>query len=293
MKCHVVVVNWNGHDDTDHCLESFCRHHSFDMVITVIDNSENHAPLKFLESKYPNVRFVYNQSNVGFAAACNQAMKFSWALECEIVHFLNNDTVVLGPYVFDSIRLFTECDNVVATSPCVNYFHDSGQSWFCNSSVNEQTGEVIHIQTKPNQPSYLVPWLSGCSLLVRSRVFLELGGFDESLFMYCEDVDFSFKCRNAGYDLAVTSGVGLLHKVSASAAKVSMKSLFYDVRNKLVICRKYFRQQYGFRPFVQTVLRELRYVLSSRIPTTLRLMRVYVVGKSLVSALRFPLRSNP
>ena len=290
MKCHVVVVNWNGHEDTAQCLESFCRHHNFDAVITVIDNSENHAPLQLLEAKYPDIKFVYNQTNIGFAAACNQAMTFSWALDCDIVHFLNNDTIVISPYVDDSIRLFNECNNVVAISPCVNYFHDSGKSWFCNSSVNELTGEVIHIQTKPTQSIYLVPWLSGCSLLVRTCVFEELNGFDESLFMYCEDVDFSFRCKSAGYDLAMTSTVGLLHKVSASAEKVSMKSLFYDVRNKLIICRRYFCSVHGCAPFLRTVVREFARALSRTIPISIRIQGGWVVTKSVISAICFPMR---
>lgn len=292
MKCHIVVVNWNGHEDTEQCLVSIVKLQLANIVITVIDNSEDHEPVMALDSSFLDVHFVYNKSNVGFAAACNQSIDYEWAKGCEIVHFLNNDTVVMCDYISDILSLLSEHNQIAAISPCINYFDDSEKSWFCNSMVNSQTGAVVHVQDKPIIPMYEVPWLTGCALFVRVSVFNKLGRFDESLFMYCEDVDFSLKCHLAGQKMAVVSVVGVLHKVSASAAKVSMTSLFYDVRNKLIICRRYFSEQYGLRPFFHTFLRELKRVLFWKGWNVRTCTSLIVIVRAAVAATLFQSESN-
>lgn len=292
MKCHIVVVNWNGHEDTEQCLVSIEKLQLANIVITVIDNSEDHEPLMTLESSFTDVHFVYNNANVGFAAACNQSMDYEWASDCDIVHFLNNDTVVLCDYVSSVLSLFLEFEQVVAVSPCINYFYDSDKSWFCNSSVNSCTGAVVHIQDKPNIPVYYVPWISGCAIFLRTSVFNNLGRFDESLYMYCEDVDFCLKSGLAGYKMAVVSIIGVLHKVSASATKVSTVSLYYDVRNKLIICRRYFSGQHGVRPFIHTFLREVKRVLFWHGWDVQKGTALGVVFRATAAAMVFPFKLN-
>lgn len=292
MKCHIVIVNWNGHEDTEQCLASLIRLQLTNVIVSVIDNSEDHGPIVSLETMYSSVHFVYNNSNVGFAAACNQSLDFQWATCCEIVHFLNNDTVVLCDYISIILSLFLEHTNIAAISPCINYFDEPQKSWFCNSLINRRSGAVVHVQTSPSIPIYDVPWLTGCALFVRVSVFNKLGRFDESLFMYCEDVDFSLKCGLAGHKLAIASELGVLHKVSASAAKVSTKSLFYDVRNKLVMCRRYFGKNYGIRPFVHTFFRELKRVLLRQGWNVQKYMCLVIVVCAAVAAVVFKSESG-
>ena len=254
-RCHVVILNWYGTDDTDECLRTLL-HHEPTIDITVIDNSEDHSGIHKLADKYCGVEFVFNATNVGFAAGCNQGFLHSLEVGASHTLFLNNDTVIVEPFIDKIVNWMHESDNVGAVSPRINYFYAPEIPWFHASTINELTMEIVHNNDITYNSPVKVPWLTGCALFVSNAAFSRVNGFDSLLFMYSEDVDLSIKLTNAGYNLAVYPLMPVLHKVGSSSNKVSNISMYYAVRNKILIMRRYFplRVYRGFATLFKTNL---------------------------------------
>jgi GT2 family glycosyltransferase len=254
-SCHVVIINWNGEVDTFECLESLFRYEQ-NIATTVIDNSSNHSPCCALAGHFHEVRFVYNDANIGFASACNQGVRLDSCAEIPYTLFLNNDTVITKSFIGEITAWMDEHKNVAAVSPVINYHFDPEQPWFSGSRIDEANIDIVHCNhTIPSAP-IRVPWLTGCALLIRNDCFNLVGGFDESFFMYSEDVDLSLKFSNAGFDLVIYPVMSVLHKVGQSSKKVSVISSYYAVRNKIIIIRRYYPTK---------LLRGLLYILRSNL----------------------------
>lgn len=238
-SCHVVIINWNGEEDTLECLESLV-HYEPTIAITVIDNSDNHSPCLALAGHFPTVCFVYNNANVGFASACNQGFHLKNCAEVRYTLFLNNDTVITKSFIGEITTWMDANQKVAAVSPVINYYFDPDQPWFSGSVIDEKNMDIAHCNlTYPLVPT-VVPWLTGCALIVRNEHFRHVGGFDESFFLYSEDVDLSLKLVNSGFKLVIYPVMSVLHKVAQSSNKVSPVSTYYALRNKILILRRYF-----------------------------------------------------
>jgi GT2 family glycosyltransferase len=253
----IVIVDWHGVEDTRECLNSIvtqCTQSSWEVLL--VDNNDHpleHSEL--LSPIDPRVRIISNKRNVGFAVACNQGFEAS-SPAAEFILFLNNDTLLKCDIVAQCLSFFKTDPLVGAVSPCIDYLEPVGTRWFHGSMIDESSGLAVHdntnVQTSPTE----VPWLTGCSFFVRKDVFRLVGMFDESLFMYCEDVDVSIKIRKSGHKLILLPEVSVIHKVSASAKRRVLISLFFDVRNKLIMCNRHFNG-YGVKPHLCVLRREI------------------------------------
>jgi GT2 family glycosyltransferase len=267
----IVIVDWRGVEDTRECLNSIvahCTHSSWEVLI--VDNNDH--PLVYSELLSPidpRVRIISNKRNVGFAVACNQGFEAS-SPTAEYILFLNNDTLLKSDLVAQCLSFFKTSLLVGAVSPCIDYFEPVGTPWFHGSMIDEASGLAVHDNTIAQTSPKEVPWLTGCSFFVRKDVFRSAGMFDESLFMYCEDVDVSIKIRKSGHKLVLLPDVSVVHKVSASAKRRVFKSLFFDVRNKFIMCNRHFKG-YGIKPHLcvlrREVLASLRIVASPYLKT--------------------------
>src|SRR3954468_16780957 len=111
----VVVLNWNGKEDTIRCIESIIDVESFpDHLITVVDNASDDDSVEVLSNRYPGVRILQSYSNLGFAGGMNLGLAHALASGASYVCVLNNDTVVT-PGMFSA--LIDVARDGVATSP--------------------------------------------------------------------------------------------------------------------------------------------------------------------------------
>ena len=281
----IIVVDWNGIIDTRACIASIYFHcKALEWELIIIDNNDNPLDLCSIVS-IPDHRIsiVHNKCNVGFAAACNQGFEVA-SNDSGYLLFLNNDTLLISDFISDCLEYMETNPNVGATSPCIDYFDPVGRPWFHGAMLNERHGLAVHVNDVPPVLAREVPWLTGCSLIVRKHVFELAGKFDDSLFMYCEDVDLSIKIRKLGYELVLLPQIGLLHKVSASAKRRALKSLFFDVRNKFIMCKRHYHG-YSIVPYVNVFYREARTALRSDIPFQQALINTSIIVLAFIASL--------
>lgn len=213
----VVVLNWNGSEDTVRCVESV-RALPYDAAsIIVVDNGSTDSSVEHLRRFLPDVDLVETGSNLGFAGGCNAGIRQALRDEAEYVWLLNNDTRI-EPGTLSALVAEADANPCVgAVGSVLRYMHepDRVQTWG-GGWHHRWIGAGIN-WTRP-VPSWCVRYLVGASLLVRSAALRHVGLLDETFFMYREDTDFSVRLRRAGWKLSVAHDAVVYHAVGGSSA---------------------------------------------------------------------------
>ena len=197
----VVLVNYKGFDDTVVAIESLYAQDwpQQQLEIVVVDNASDDGSADRLTSRFPHVKIIASERNLGFAAGCNLGVINSSG---QYVAFLNNDARAHPNWLTRAIEAF-ELD---ATLGCVaskvltwdgaeTDFVDAGMTFY-GQAFKPHNGQ--RDDGRWDQPSDVL-FASGAAMVMPRRVFQDLRGFDERYFMFYEDVDLGWRTWLAGY----------------------------------------------------------------------------------------------
>ncbi|WP_118950728.1 glycosyltransferase family 2 protein [Taibaiella helva] len=255
-KVSVIIVSYNVQYFLELCLHSVIRATApVDAEIIVIDNQSSDDSCNLVAEKFPGVMLIANKENVGFSRANNQGIAVA---NGTYIHFLNPDTVVpedfytrtldyldrhpqtggLGPRLIDGRGVYAPDSKKSFPTFWTSIYKLTGLSkLFPRSTVFNRyyAAQVNESETAG------VDILSGCCLLVRRSALEQAGGrFDESYFMYCEDVDLCHRIRLAGFQNIYFHEVSVIHYKGESTRKLSYRymKVFYEAHALFV--RKYY-----------------------------------------------------
>ncbi|MEW6531398.1 MAG: glycosyltransferase family 2 protein [Thermodesulfobacteriota bacterium] len=198
----VLVLNRDGAHFLDACFQSLQKITQPSFDIYLIDNASSDSSVELTRTRYPTVRIIRNETNLGFAGAYDQAIRM---LDYEYVVLLNNDTVVekkwlqaLFAPVEDDEKVAACTSKIVMMSDHTVLDHAGGMLTLTGSGLD--TGKWSKDQGQ-YQAAREVGFGCGCSLLLRKSAYLEAGGFDPRYIIYHEDVDLCWRMRMLGYSV--------------------------------------------------------------------------------------------
>ena len=237
----VVVVNYGSHSLIRANLWPNTQMPG-DVRVVVVDNftSVKEAAAASELCDRPGWHFVANSSNLGYGAAMNKGIQRARALGCKIFVLLNPDARIALSDVKLLADRVVECP-MRMVSPTV--MRPDGSLWFSGGTVLVGQGTT---STKPGSDSGAPNgWLTGACLVMHDYLWAKVGGFDESFFLYWEDVDLSWRCVASGGELSVADDVYVTHSVGGTQSSLgkSPQYVFYNCRNRLLFARKHFRSQ--------------------------------------------------
>lgn len=251
-KTAVCIINWNNYDCTLNCIESLMTMPCNDYDIILIDNASEDGSGDRLAGNFPQVKYLKLRENAGFTGGNNAGINYSLNRNYQYTLLLNNDTTVEPDFLEILVNYLDEHKEVGAVQPKIYFYHNKSLLWNGGSHFNKWTGidSVEGTGKKSSSTSESLKsadWLTGCALLLRNDLIREVGLLDESLFMYYEDVDYSFRIKKAGYSLVYHPQSVIYHIAGASSrAKVKGKEGFlnprihyYLTRNKIWLLKKY------------------------------------------------------
>jgi GT2 family glycosyltransferase len=214
----VVILNWNGWQDTRDCLQSLKNIENISCQVIVVDNASTDDSLERLQAVSSSVIVLENQVNAGFGAGNNVGIRSALGLGADFIWLLNNDTHVEPDTLQNMLDLALTDSSIGAVGCVLRYMEqpDRIQAWG-GGQVNLLLGSSKH-HLGP-VPSNKLHYLTAASVLVSREALKAVGGFDEGFFMYWEDVDLSFRIRQAGFKLMVAESAVVFHKESASSGK--------------------------------------------------------------------------
>lgn len=235
-KVAIVVLNWNGGDDTIACLDSLAGLDYPEIAVIVVDNGSADDSVARIRAAKPQVRMIETGKNLGFGGGCNVGMRAAIADGADYVWLINNDATVATDALTELVHVAEKDERIGAVGSVI---FDQGQrdrvQLWGGGKVNLWTGASRHRRT-PGR----VDFISGASALIRSRALKEVGFFDDaSFFMYWEDTDLGFRLRKGGWKLAVAEKSRVWHEESSSLGRGSPKLIEYFTRSAVAFLRKH------------------------------------------------------
>ena len=217
------------------CLRSLTDQTYGNFDIIVVDNGSSDGTPNFISEHFSEVKLIRNDGNRGYAAGCNQAMGTTNAPYAAV---LNVDTIAERSWLEELVKAFRKEKWVAAATPkillsdgrintCANHTVYTGLT-FCRGYGHARNEYENYEETNA---------ISGCSFLVKTDVWKELGGFDEDFFFYLEDVDFSWNAWIHGYTLAYVPEAVVYHDYGDS---LPPWKYFFLERNRHSLLLKYF-----------------------------------------------------
>lgn len=246
MKLCIVVLNWNGREDTLACLRSLS---SVDAPagteVLVVDNGSTDGSEAAVREAFPAVDFLQTGSNLGFAGGNNAGIRRALEGGAEAVLLLNNDTEVDPGFLKPMVEELESDPRTGIVGAVIAYYEAPDRLWaFGGGRFDTATGWVRHLQAPVAVESLQTRgsrhfYVTGCTMLLRRELIEEVGGLATSYFHFCEDVDLCLKAERAGWKLAVAAGARLKHKVSATTRVSSPAFLYYNLRSRLNLVRNF------------------------------------------------------
>jgi hypothetical protein len=300
----IILVNWKNYKDTEKCLSSLykCVYHNFKII--VVDNESDPANSQDLKVQFPNIELLKSYENLGFTGGNNLGIKHAINQGADYVMLLNNDTIVENNFISPLLNHLEQNPKVGAVQPKIFLLNDPKTIWNAGGQLNSSimtTSSIGHNETDHGQyeSPQTLDWITGCCILLRSEVINNVGMLNEQFFAYYEDVDWSLRIRDYGWQLMIEPESIIYHKAGASG-KSEIKSRqgtlspiihFFNIRNHLYLIRIHKSGISTLIPVFLVVGKSLLYM--SYFAIRGRFSKLKAVAKGLVNGLFDPLNNEP
>jgi GT2 family glycosyltransferase len=255
MKLSVVIVNYNVAYFLEQCLRSVYKAMAgINAEVFVVDNHSVDNSVRMVREKFPQVKLIANLENTGFSKANNQALALA---KGEYVLLLNPDTVV-------EEDTFSTCIAFMDAHPeagaCGVRLIDGKGNYLPESKRGLPTPEVAfykifglsslfprskrfgkyHLGYLSKDETNAIEVLSGAFMFMRKKALDEAGFLDEAFFMYGEDIDLSYRIRQAGYEIYYHPETRIIHYRGESTKKSSLNYVFIFYQAMVIFAKKHF-----------------------------------------------------
>jgi GT2 family glycosyltransferase len=248
----IALVNWNNRDYLEQCLESIeAAQLPYSYEIVVADNGSTDGSSQMLAERFPYVKIVQNEGNVGVARGNNQCIQNSSGRH---IYILNNDTVVNRESIEAMVRFLDEHPEAGAVGGNLHNPDGTFQSGFFSfPTLLEEFLIVSHIGIRLNTyfPSYNgtyptlreVDWISSASIVVRRSAIEAIGLIDEDYFIYSDETDWQYRLWQAGWKVYYLPQVTTVHYGGGSFQPAGKRyTLVY--RGRMLFARKHYSRLY-------------------------------------------------
>ncbi|HEY9636857.1 MAG TPA: glycosyltransferase family 2 protein [Coleofasciculaceae cyanobacterium] len=229
----VVLLSWNRSQMTLETVHNLIKQEDVNLKIWIVDQGSKEEELQLLKEatkQYPNVQITELKRNVGVPAGRNIGTHLGNA---EYTVSIDNDAIFESSDALKRVvEIFEQEPKIAVVSFRIKNFYtgqDDELSWVYPKTLKSSRDK-----------RFLTARFVGCGHAIRRQVFEKVGGYDDDLFFYWEEVDFSFRAINLGYQLVYTPEISVLHKVAPEArVRWEDQRFYFLVRNAIYINLKY------------------------------------------------------
>lgn len=245
---YLIVLNWNGLDDTLMCLESVYKLGYPNFRVVVVDNGSNAGQAAAIADRFPEVKLIKNKENLGFTGGCNQGIDEALKAGADYVVLLNNDTIVTADFLSKTVDFYEKTPDAGMVSPVILYT-DRKRVWFAGAKVtlgiirHLYKGKTVNDAEIPKEP-FRTGYVPGTALLIKTALIKKIGKLDDRYFAYYEDLDWGWKANKLGYYPYVVPSAVIYHKKSGSTSEGGHKKwnkipAYYVARNSILLASNF------------------------------------------------------
>lgn len=236
-KISIVTVNYNGCEDTCRMLESLQANVSSPYEVIVVDNGSRRDEAAVIAARFPQVIAVRSEKNLGFAGGNN--LGFKKAAGAYIL-LLNNDTEVKDDTLHYLVERLDSSPRIGAVCPKIRFAFGAEHIQFAGYTPlsrftlrNDLVGFDYPDDGRFDIPA-ATPYAHGAAMMVKREVLDRVGDMPEVYFLYYEELDWSVRISEAGYEIWYEPRSTVFHKESASTGRTSPLKTYYLSRNRLL-----------------------------------------------------------
>lgn len=245
-KLAIVILNWNGAKMLRQYLPSVLEYSKDEAVVYVADNASTDESITLLKEQFPEVKLILLEKNWGFAEGYNKALQ---QVDAEYYLLLNSDIEVTEGWLTPMLAFMDAHAEVAACQPKLLsiYQRDSFEyAGACGGYLDRYgypfcRGRIFDVVEK-DQGQYDEPakihWATGAALLVRARIYKEVGGLDGRFFAHQEEIEMCWRMRIRGYQLYCLPESKVYHVGGGTLPKSNPMKTYLNFRNNLTMLYK-------------------------------------------------------
>lgn len=249
-KVFIIILNWNGLQDTLECLKSVFKLDYPNFEIIVVDNGSADNSVGVIRRAYPHIIMIENKENLGYTGGNNIAMRYAMEHGADYMWLLNNDTVVEPDTLSKIVDAAEASPDIGLVSPVVCYYDEPDRIQFYGSYVDWQNQTIVvpadkNLDIDNDFISGPNVCLWGTAFFIKKEVVEKIGHLNEDFFAYWEDTEYSLRVLNAGYRNLLCTSAKVYHKTTLPSPGTLGRSIYYFyymTRNRFFLGSKYLRK---------------------------------------------------
>lgn len=243
----VVVVNYNGCDDTRECLHSLRKVDYGNMTVILVDNASTDGSFERLREEFPEVLCIRSEKNLGFTGGNNLGLAKAYEARPDFVFLLNNDTIVSSNILRELTDFMENHPRVGLAGPLTYYYEARDIIAFGGGQLDRNSGLVTFLNKGKRREEFgeapiHCSFIEGAALFFRTAILQRIGGFNDLYFLTSEESELCVRVAELGYELAVVPSCGVWHKISRSMVAESELANYFIFRNRLWFIRRNSRE---------------------------------------------------
>ena len=239
IEVSIITINYNGLEDTCALIETIPFNEKLEVI--VVDNASKNQEADTIAQRYPQVKVIRSERNLGFAGGNNLGIK---AAQGKYLFLINNDTI------FKEFSIQALIDRM-ETSPAIgivcpkirfawgnNPIQYSGYSRLSRVSVRNHSIGFNEDDRGQYETAHPTPYAHGAAMMIRRDAIEKVSLMPECYFLYYEELDWSMMFTRSGYQIWYEPKCTIYHKESQSTGQNSPLRTYYLTRNRLMLVRR-------------------------------------------------------
>ena len=266
----IITINYNGLKDTCALIESIPFNDKMEVI--VVDNASDNQEADQISSRFPHLKVIKSDKNLGFAGGNNLGIKVSTG---KFIFLINNDTYFEDFNVRALIDRLNNSSDIGIVCPKIRFawspkpIQFAGYTPLSNITIRNQAigfGEEDHGQYETAHPT---PYAHGAAMLIKREAIDKVALMPECYFLYYEELDWSMMFTRAGYQIWYDPKCTIFHKESQATGQHSPLRTYYITRNRLLLIKRNYHGMTKWLSYIYIIgivgVRDiLRYLFTGR-----------------------------
>ena len=239
IEVSIITINYNGLENTCTLIESIPFNENMEVI--VVDNASKNQDAKIIAKRFPKVKVIQSDKNIGFAGGNNLGIQLA---QGKYLLFINNDTIFKDFKIQALIARLESSPTIGIVCPKIRFAWGNNPIQYAGYSKlsrvfvrNHAIGFNEEDQGLYNN-AHSTPYAHGAAMLIRRDAIEKVGLMPECYFLYYEELDWSMMFSRAGYQIWYDPKCTIYHKESQSTGQNSPLRTYYLTRNRLLLVRR-------------------------------------------------------
>lgn len=256
VELSIITVNYNGLNDTCALIDTI-PFDEYSLEVIVVDNASKEDEASVISKRYPQVKVVRSDKNLGFAGGNNLGIK---AAQGNYLFFINNDTLLPSSNIQSLIDRLKSSEKIGVVCPKIRFTWGDNPIQFAGytplSKITMRNRAIGFGEKDGGQydEAHPTPYAHGAAMMVKREVIEKAGMMPEDYFLYYEELDWSMMIRRAGFIIWYEPEFTVFHKESQATGQNSPLRTYYVTRNRLLFAQRNILTQKKYLTYIYLIL---------------------------------------